>query len=79
MKRIVPYIIFIILLAYLIIVFTFAATKMGEVTCRGVRVTVKDTTMNVFVGEEDILKMIKNGYGGILNQGIKTVNKSIDR
>ncbi|WP_059025868.1 cell division protein FtsQ/DivIB [Gabonibacter massiliensis] len=80
MKRIVPYIIFIILLAYLIIVFTFAATKMGEVTCRGVRVTVKDTTMNVFVGEEDILKMIKNGYGGILNQGIKTVNKdSLER
>ena len=43
MKRILPYILSCILLVYLIIVLTFVATKSGEVTCRGVRVAVKNT------------------------------------
>ena len=42
MKRILPYILSCILLVYLIIVLTFVATKSGEVTCRGVRVAVKN-------------------------------------
>lgn len=48
MKRILPYILSCILLVYLIIVLTFVATKSGEVTCRGVRVAVKNTDVNVF-------------------------------
>ncbi|MFR7879845.1 MAG: hypothetical protein ACLU4J_27490 [Butyricimonas paravirosa] len=35
------------------------ATKSGEVTCRGVRVAVKNTDVNVFVDEEDVMKAIK--------------------
>ena len=61
MKRILPYILSCILLVYLIIVLTFVATKSGEVTCRGVRVAVNHTDVNVFVDEEDVMKAIKKG------------------
>ena len=80
MKRILPYILSCILLVYLIIVLTFVATKLGEVTCRGVRVAVKNTDVNVFVDEEDIMKAIKKGYGGITDKSIMAVNKdSLER
>ena len=80
MKRILPYILSCILLVYLIIVFTFVATKLGEVTCRGVRVAVKNTDVNVFVDEEDVMKAIKKGYGDIMDKSILAVNKdSLER
>ena len=80
MKRILPYILSCILLVYLIIVFTFVATKSGEVTCRGVRVAVKNTDVNVFVDEEDVMKAIKKGYGDIMDKSILAVNKdSLER
>jgi cell division protein FtsQ len=74
------YIISIVLFAYLVIILTFAAAKLGEVTCRGVRVTVNDAVRNAFVDEEEVLKMIRKGYGEILGEKIVTVNKdSIER
>ena len=80
MKRILPYILSCILLVYLISVFTFVATKSGEVTCRGVRVAVKNTDVNVFVDEEDVMKAIKKGYGDIMDKSILAVNKdSLER
>ena len=62
MKRILPYILSCILLVYLIIVLTFVATKSGEVTCRGVRVAVKNTDVNVFVDEGD-KEGVRRHYG----------------
>ena len=80
MKRILPYILSCILLVYLIIVLTFVATKSGEVTCRGVRVAVNHTDVNVFVDEEDVMKAIKKGYGDIMDKSILAVNKdSLER
>jgi cell division protein FtsQ len=80
MKRLTPYIISIVLFAYLIIILTFAAAKLGEVTCRGVRVTVNDAARNAFVDEEEVLKMIRKGYGEILEKKIVTVDKdSLER
>ncbi len=75
MKRILPYILSCILLVYLIIVFTFVTTKLGEVKCIGVQVAVKEADVNMFVDEEDIMKAIKRGYGDIINKSIVTVNK----
>ena len=60
MKKTLPYILSVSLFVYLIIVFTFVATKSGEVTCRGVRVAVKNTDVNVFVDEEDVLIFVYN-------------------
>ena len=47
MKKTLPYILSVSLFVYLIIVFTFVATKSGEVTCRGVRVAVKNTDVKM--------------------------------
>lgn len=80
MRRAWPYILFLTLFAYVIIVLTFAAAKLGEVQCRGLQVTIKDTVTNAFVDDTDILRSIKRGYGDILNQNITKINKdSIER
>jgi cell division protein FtsQ len=79
MKRLLPHIITIALLAYLIIILTFAAAKRGEVTCRGIRVTV-DNARNAFVDGNEVLGMIRKGYGAILEKKIATVDKdSLER
>jgi cell division protein FtsQ len=75
MKRLIPYTISAILFAYLIIILTFAAAKLGEVTCKGVRVTVADVSRNAFVDEEEVLGMIRKGYGDIIGQKMITVDK----
>ena len=67
------------LLAYLIIILTFAATKWEEVTCEGVKVRV-DNTRDAFVNESEVLKIIQKGYGEILGKKIATVNRdSLER
>lgn len=80
MKKIRAYILFLSLFAYMIIVLTFVHANISEVKCSGLRVTVKDTVTNSFVDEADVLRMIKRGYGDILTQNIKEINKdSIER
>jgi cell division protein FtsQ len=79
MKRLAPYIMSVIMLAYLIIMLTFATTKRGEVTCRGIRVTV-DNAHNAFVDEGEVLAIIRKGYGAILEKKVATVDKdSLER
>ena len=75
MKKAVFCIISVILFAYLIIVLTFATTKMGEVTCRGVRVVVGNADKDAFVNESMVLKIIQAGYGELLGERLTAVNK----
>ncbi|MDR1414502.1 MAG: cell division protein FtsQ [Odoribacteraceae bacterium] len=68
------------MLAYSIIILTFAAAKLREVKCRGVRVTVTDAALNAFVDEVDVLEMIKKGYGTVVGKQMMAVNKdSLER
>jgi cell division protein FtsQ len=79
MKHLTFYIIGIMLLAYLIIILTFAAAKWGEVTCRGIRVTV-DSARNAFVDRNEVLEIIQKKYGTILEKKIATIDKdSLER
>lgn len=75
MKKALPYILSVSLFAYLIIVLTFAATKLGEVKCKGLQVVVDDTGENAFIDEEDVLKMIKRNYGDLKNVNIVSIDK----
>jgi len=75
MKKILPYILSVSLFAYLIIVLTFATTKLGEVKCKGLQVVVEDAGENAFIGENDVLKVIERGYGDIRDRYIVSVNK----
>ncbi|MDY4042305.1 MAG: hypothetical protein SOY65_00640 [Marinifilaceae bacterium] len=80
MKRIRSVIISLILLVYLIIVLTFVAIKLGEVTCSGLQVAVNDTLVNSFVNQEEIMRVIKRGYGNIEGMPLLSVNKdSLER
>ncbi|MDR1273840.1 MAG: cell division protein FtsQ [Odoribacteraceae bacterium] len=66
--------------AYLIIILTFAAAKLGEVTCRGVRVAIADASRNAFVDEEEVMGMILKGYGAIIGKKMITIDKdSLER
>lgn len=75
MKRIMSYILLAILLVYLIIVLTFAGTKLEGVICRGVRVSVADTSVNRFLDQTEVEKAIKRGYGDIEGKPVVSVNK----
>lgn len=80
MKKILPYILFATLFAYLIIVFTFAAAKLREVKCEDLQVVVDGTGGNAFIDEEEVAEIIKRGYGEIKGCGIAEIDKdSIER
>lgn len=75
-----PYILFIGLFVYLVIVFTFVSAKRGEVKCKGMRVMVQDTVINAFVDEEDVMRIVRKKYGEIVGRSITKVDKdSIER
>ena len=75
MKRALPYILFIGLFAYLIIVLTFVSAKLGEVKCKGVQVVVDDTGENAFIDEDDVLQLIKRNYGELKNVNVVDIDK----
>lgn len=80
MRRIWLYILLVSLFVYLIIVFTFAKQELKGVKCRGVQVTVKDTVANVFIDDGDVMRIIKRGYGDILETPVTAIDKdSIER
>ena len=80
MKRILPYILSCILLVYLIIVLTFASTKLGEVKCEGLQVVVDDAGGNAFIDEDEVLRVIERGYGDLKDMNIASVDKdSLER
>ena len=75
MKKALPYILSVSLFAYLIIVLTFASTKLGKVKCRDVQVVVDDTGENAFIDEEDVLQLIKRNYGELKDVDIVSIDK----
>lgn len=75
MKRALPYILSFSLLAYLIIVLTFAKTKLQTVKCKGLQVTVDNKRENAFVEEEDIRKVMKRHYGELQDLHVALVDK----
>lgn len=75
MKRLLPYILSVGLFVYLIIVLTFASTKLGEVKCKGLQVVVDDAGENAFIGEQEVLGVIKRGYGDIQGMHMVRIDK----
>lgn len=75
MRKIGVYILFLGLFVYLIIVLTFAKSEMGDVKCKGIHVSVKDTVVNAFIDDMDVVRMIKRGYGNILNMPVVQIDK----
>ena len=75
MKKALPYILSVSLFAYLIIVLTFASTKLGEVKCGDVQVVVDDTGENAFIDEEDVLQLIKRHYGELKDVNVVSIDK----
>ena len=80
MKKAYPYILSVCLFAYLIIVLTFASTKLGEVKCEGLQVVVDDAGGNAFIDEDEVLRVIERGYGDLKDMNIASVDKdSLER
>lgn len=80
MKKAMPYILLTGLFAYLIIVLTFADAKWKELKCKGLQVVVDDTDENAFIDENDVLGVIKRGYGEIRGKNIAEIDEdSVER
>lgn len=75
MKRVLAYIFGVVLFGYLIFVLNFAAAKIREVACQGIRVNVTNRADVAFVDEEEIRKLIASGYGEIFGAPVTAVNK----
>lgn len=75
MKKAGPYILSGCLFVYLIIVLTFATTKLGEIKCKDLQVVVDNTGGNAFIDEDEVAEVIKRGYGNIINANIVTIDK----
>ena len=80
MRKIRPYILVVTLFVYLIIVLTFVSARLGEVPCKGLQVAVKDTATNSFIDDMEVLKIVKRGYGDIVNTPVMHIDKdSVER
>lgn len=80
MRKIRPYILVVTLFVYLIIVLTFVSARLGEVLCKGLQVAVKDTATNSFIDDMEVLKIVKRGYGDIVNTPVMHIDKdSVER
>ena len=80
MRKIRPYILVVTLFVYLIIVLTFVSARLGEIPCKGLQVAVKDTATNSFIDDMEVLKIVKRGYGDIVNTPVMHIDKdSVER
>ncbi len=80
MQKARPYILFIGLFVYLIIVLTFVSAERDGVECKGMRVTVADAVTNAFADEGDVMRVVKQKYGEVEGRGITEIDKdSIER
>lgn len=80
MQKAKPYILFIGLFVYLIIVLTFVSAEQDKVECKGIRVTVADAQTNSFADEGDVMEAVKRKYGEVAGRSITKIDKdSIER
>ena len=80
MQKIGVYILFLGLFVYLIIVLTFATSKMDDVKCKGIHVSVKDAVLNTFIDDMDVVNMVRRGYGNVLDMPVTRIDKdSVER
>lgn len=80
MQKARPYILFISLFVYLIIVLTFVSAERDGVVCQGMRVTVVDAVTNAFADEGDVIRVVKQKYGEVVGRSITEIDKdSIER
>ena len=79
MKKVIPYILSFSLFAYLIIVLTFAETKLDEVYCKGIKVFVNEEE-NSFIDEADVMQLFKRSVGELKDVPIARIDKdSVER
>lgn len=65
----------VLLLGYLIIVFTFVTRKEKKLFCHNIEVTVEDSLRNRFVDDKDILKLISRGRTKLIGVSLDSINK----
>ncbi|GHV65240.1 hypothetical protein FACS1894199_05420 [Bacteroidia bacterium] len=75
MKKKIPYLLFTCLFVYVVIALTFAASKRDEVLCTGVSVTIADADANSFIEEVDVERLMRRGYGELLEHRINQIDK----
>ncbi len=73
-KAIVPWI---MLMAYLMVALTFIAAKRKEVKCEKIAVHVKDGKQSLFIGEKDVLSILKKKKENIIGEPVESIN--VDR
>jgi cell division protein FtsQ len=67
----------ILVLIYLGVTLTFISAKQKEVKCEKISVNVKDGRQNLFIGEKDVLSILKKKNEKIIGEPVESIN--VDR
>ena len=74
-KKIGNILLWLIMLVYLIIVFTFVGRKEEGLVCRNIHVRVVDSARNSFVSQSDISSLVRRNYDGVEGAVMSSVDK----
>ncbi|MDM8161030.1 hypothetical protein QUH73_14490 [Labilibaculum sp. K2S] len=77
LKKIANTLIWVFLLGYLIVVFSFANGKVDKLVFSGTLVNVVDSVKRGFVSNSDVERIIKKKYPGVVGTTISEVNKEV--
>lgn len=76
-KKITNISLWVVMIAYLVITFSFVNSKEDEVVYTGIKIKVKDSVQSGFVSNSDIEKIVNKRYPGWQGSAKETVNKEI--
>ncbi|WP_372752009.1 cell division protein FtsQ/DivIB [Labilibaculum sp.] len=77
LKKVTNILIWVVLLGYLIVVFSFANEKSGKLVSSGIQVKVMDSLERSFVHHSDVIKLIHKKYPKIEGTELSQINKEI--
>lgn len=77
MEKVKKIVSWLLLIIYLMVSLTFIAAKRKEVKCEKIAVSVKDKKQNLFIGEKDVLSILKKKNEKIIGEPVESIN--VDR
>ena len=77
LKKIANILVWILLLGYLVVIFSFVNDKKENLTYTGIKVKVMDSIRSGFISNSDVEKIIQKKYPEWKGNSISTINKEV--
>ena len=77
MKKVKNVFIWVSLIVYLVVAFSFAASKSDELVCSNINVIITDSLENNFVSEDDVVALMKRNEMEIMGYHLNSINTNV--